>query len=219
MAARKRLAQIGAVRRNRRAMDGFREAMRARRGSPRAAFRRPVAPGMGLHRGWQGLDQAFADLQEGDFTQQQIDRMLAGRTPGGEHGHFMGIGPQAMKILGQLMQKDEPDLIGTEGLEGDELFRANMQNMVAQMQPANFDLNSAAAGEGGGLDWIQQLLGGLEGQVLPEPGQRFVDREWPPRGLRKPFPGRGHAYGRMRPRGAIRRALPGRGPLPPHRFF
>lgn len=131
--------------------------------------------------GWAGLDDVFQKLQGGPFSNEQFQNMAEGHTPGGMGGRFLGLSPQALKFISSLMVKNQPQLMATEGLQGDDLFKAELQNRVTGMQPGSYGLH-------GGLDqgFFEGLIGGMPGwqnQDTPDPIAHLKPRKRRRRGI------------------------------------
>lgn len=126
----------------------------------------PVFPGGGgPQHGYQGLG-GLMDILQGGVSQGQLDRMSQGyNTPGGVHGAFTGLSPQAMHFLATsgLLEKQAPAqqaLTNPDGtpLTGDALFQAQFMNTLAGQQPSQYKLHS-------GVDqsFLEKALGMLPG--------------------------------------------------------
>lgn len=117
----------------------------------------PAGPALGGYHGIEGVLQALS----GPINAQQYQRLLQGYTGrnggiGGMHGAFAGLSPYAVNFIAQnLLQKKAPNQIDTSGLSGDDLFRAQLQNQLSSMAPAQYELHS-----GIDADFLSQLLSG-----------------------------------------------------------
>ena len=124
----------------------------------------PAQPG-----GYQGLAGIIAALQHG-LNQTQFNNMAGGATGtqgtgiiGGVHGAFSGLSPAAVHYLATsgLLTANTPTLQDTSGLQGDDLFKAQLMNNLlsgnAQQNPT-YSLHS-------GIDanYLGQLLSNLPG--------------------------------------------------------
>jgi len=101
--------------------------------------------GQGGYTGLGGILQ----LLQGGINQSQLDNLSSGYNGangavGGVHGAFSGLSPWAVHFLGTsgLLQKQAPNQISTDGLTGDDLFRATLQNSLSAMAPAQYKLHS-----------------------------------------------------------------------------
>jgi len=149
----------------------------------------------GGSHGYQGLQGILTALQ-GGINQRQYNRLLAGYTGSnggvdGMHGAFKGLSPYAVNFIAQnLLQKKAPNQIDTTGLSGDELFRAQLQNQLATLAPAQYELHS-----GVDTDFLTQLLsGGIGGHSsyahgFNAAGSTPIGRDGPGVGALFPFHG------------------------------
>jgi hypothetical protein len=103
----------------------------------------------GAGGGYTGLQGILSFLGQNPLTSDQFGRLDAGYTGangavGGAHGVFSGLSPWAVHYLATsgILQKNTPTLTDTTGMSGDDLFRANLQNAMAQMAPATYGLHS-----------------------------------------------------------------------------
>lgn len=124
--------------------------------SPLGGGGNPLAGGGG-YSGLQGVIQALS----GGINAQQLQRMQEGYTGangaiGGMKGSMQGLSPYAVHFLATsgLLQQNAPQLQDTTGLSGDDLFRANLMNTLAQQAPATYSLHS-----GVDANFLQQVLG------------------------------------------------------------
>lgn len=128
--------------------------------------RRPILfPPGGGQGGYGGLDDIIARLSQGDITQQQMDRMAEGRTGGrgwgvigGMGGLMSGLSPYATNWLATsgILKRNEYEGTDIEGLEGADLFRAQLMNSLGEQNYAanpTYDL-----AEGIDEDFLSQIF-------------------------------------------------------------
>jgi hypothetical protein len=129
----------------------------------------PTGPGHLPAGGYQGLGGILQILQHG-INQSQLNNLAAGATGGGGtgaiggmHGAFSGLSPAAVHYLATsgLLTQQAPQLQDTTGLQGDDLFKAQLMNSLMQSQAQQNPTYSLHSGVDAGF--LGSLLSNLPG--------------------------------------------------------